>query len=441
MSSISVLVLTGSAITGMPTKNRFANLVLSLLNNQFSEMPLTIMVLDAFFYLWLTITGTARASALVRFFNYVNIISVIGLLFLLKRSYDSKQVVDTFLTRLSKDSKERIELPGLNSPRFWRQLLNPIHSPQNCTFYENIPYWNPIEQAQVMSTDGWETILEMALDVYRPNTVEGGDDRPVFIYIHGGGWTNGSKSLTGPLLTELVSREWVVVSIDYRITSKSGYPTQLIDCKRALRWVKDEIRIFGGDPNNVIVGGDSAGGHLAALLALTPNMAEFQPGFEKVDTTVQGCVPLSASLDLSDMKEYSHHDARTRFVKEVAFRAGSPESPENLKFLTQHSPIHKVENAKVPFLVVHGDLDNMSSVKTARDFVQEFQRKSNASLNYLEIPGGHHCFQMFSSPRTWYTVIATAEWLKYNFNRQDTRKQTDRKKVQVHELVEWGSSQ
>ncbi|KAI7821677.1 Alpha/Beta hydrolase protein [Gamsiella multidivaricata] len=338
-STVSVLILTGVAITGLPTKNRTANVVLSLLNNHMSELPLTVVLMDAFFYFWLGITGQ---SAMVRFFNYVNLISAVGLLYLFKRSFDAKGAVEKFLDQHSKESKSRIDLPGPSSPRFWKQLLNPLHSPQNCTVYENIPYWVPNEQVAILRSDGWKAVLEMALDVYKPNK----------IYIHGGGWTSGSKSLTGPLLTELIAREWIVVAIDYRLTAKAGYPTQLIDCKRALRWVKDEIRIFGGDPKNIILGGDSSGGHLAALMALTPNLPEFQPGFENVDTTVQGCVPQSAALDLTDLKNQNYSGSRGRFIKQVAHREGSAESPENMKFLTEHSPIFRVQDSKVPFLVV-----------------------------------------------------------------------------------------
>ncbi|KAF9963671.1 hypothetical protein BGZ65_001364 [Modicella reniformis] len=438
--SAAGLLLTGVAITGLPTKSRTANVVLSLLSNHMSELPWTVILLDVGFYIWLSITGTA-----IRLFNYVNVISVAGLLYLFKRSIDSKATVDNFLNQLSKDSRTCVELPGPNSPRFWRQFLNPLHWPENYTFYEDIPYWVSTEQMPILRSESRNSILQMVLDVYRPNKVQGGDDRPVFLYIHGGGWTSGSKKWTGPILSELLSREWIVVSTGYRLNYKDGYPTQLIDCKRALRWIKDEIRIFGGDPQNIVVGGDSAGGHLAALLALTPNLPEFQPGFEKVDTTVQGCVPQSASMDLMDMKNYNHYNTRARFIKEVARREGSAESEENLKFLTEHSPIFKINGTSVPFLVVHGSLDTMIPVQFARDFAQKFQKESNAKFNYLEIPYGHHAFHVFPSPRTWYTVIATAEWLAINFDRHEPGKQTSaanesRQKVQVHELVEWGWS-
>ncbi|KAI8594385.1 hypothetical protein EDD21DRAFT_421799 [Dissophora ornata] len=113
--SITTLLLTGTAITGVPTKNRTVNVLLSIFNNQMSELPLTVILLDIALYFCLTITGTTRASAMVRFFNYVNVISAIGLLFLLKRSFEAKEAVEKFLGQLSKESKSRVELPGLTS--------------------------------------------------------------------------------------------------------------------------------------------------------------------------------------------------------------------------------------------------------------------------------------------------------------------------------------
>src|SRR4029450_4266482 len=69
---------------------------------------------------------------------------------------------------------------------------------------------------------------------------------------------------------------------------------------RALRWIRERMAEYGGDPDFVVVTGGSAGGHLAALLALTPNDPEFQPGFEDVDTSVTACVPFYGVYDLGE---------------------------------------------------------------------------------------------------------------------------------------------
>ncbi|KAG0084538.1 hypothetical protein BGZ93_001190 [Podila epicladia] len=427
-ASLTALALTGVAITGGATRNRTANIVIFLLCNQLAELPFTVMLADASFYTWLKLTGTFQESSLVRFFYYINIITAVGLLYLFKRSYDAREVAQKFLNQLSKESKDWVELPvHVSGNSYLTHSIGPEIAP-------SIP---TKEQLSAQKSDGWESVIDMSLDVYRPNVVQGGDDRPVLqFFIHGGGWTHGSKTLVGPLLSEMVSHEWVVVSVDYRLRAKAGYPTQLLDCKRALRWVKDEIRVFGGNPDNIVVAGDSAGGHLAAMLALTPNIPEFQPGFEAVDTTVQGCAAMSAVLDLVDLKNYSRHGIRTLFTRDVAFREGAGESSENLKFLTEHSPMFRIQSTGVPFLVVHGEFDIIAHVQSARDFVSEFQTKSSATINYLEIPGGNHGFHTLSSPRSWYTIIATAEWLNHNFDRHGSIHSSEKKKV--HELVEWG---
>ncbi|KAF9190581.1 hypothetical protein BGZ51_008432 [Haplosporangium sp. Z 767] len=382
------------AITGAATRYRKVNIILCILSNYLSELPLTIMCMDACFYTWLTLTGTFQESLLVRFFYYTNIITAIGLLYLFKRSLDVQEQAQKFLDQLSKEAKDWVELPGMSSPRFWQQLLNPFHWPRDCTIYPNIPYWTQKELLSAQKSDGNASMADMALDIYRPYSVHGGDDRPVLFYMHGGGWTSGSKKIVGPLLTEMIFREWIVVSVDYRLNSKAGYPTQLIDCKRALRWVKDEIRTFGGNPNNIIAAGDSEGGHMAAMIALTANQPEYQPDFENVDTTVQGCLGLSAVVNLVDLENYSHHDARSRFVKDVAKREGSVESAENLKFLIEHSPRFRIKPTGVPFMLVHGDIDTLAPVQNTRDFVNEFRKTATLTPNPV---GGFAICQTASS--------------------------------------------
>jgi len=139
-ASFVTLVLTGVAISGAATRNRTVNIVLCLLSNHLSELPLTIMFTDACFYTWLNVTGIFRESCLVaitltiqaiypllltnlhsiveesllvRFFYYANIITAIGLLYLFKRSLEGRKVGQEFLDQI--DRREWVELPGLSS--------------------------------------------------------------------------------------------------------------------------------------------------------------------------------------------------------------------------------------------------------------------------------------------------------------------------------------
>ena len=134
------------------------------------------------------------------------------------------------------------------------------------------------------------------LDVYKHP--DAGPGAPVLLQIHGGAWVIGNKNQQGlPLMYQLAARGWVCVATNYRLSPRATWPAQILDCKRALAWVRANIAEYGGDPDYVVVTGGSAGGHLSTLLALTPNDPQFQPGFEEVDTHVRAMVPFYGVYD------------------------------------------------------------------------------------------------------------------------------------------------
>jgi acetyl esterase/lipase len=116
------------------------------------------------------------------------------------------------------------------------------------------------------------------LDVYLPATLTAGTLAPAVVWIHGGGWTGGTKNETraGEICATLAAAGYVAVSIDYRL-GDGAWPTNLHDCKNAVRFLRAHAAEYHIDPKRIAVAGGSAGGHLALMTGLTADQAEFEP--------------------------------------------------------------------------------------------------------------------------------------------------------------------
>jgi acetyl esterase/lipase len=246
------------------------------------------------------------------------------------------------------------------------------------------------------------------LDVYRPKDARG--PCPTLFQIHGGGWTIGQKDQQGlPLMYHLAARGWVCVAANYRLSPRATFPDHLIDVKRALAWIKRHGAEYGADPNLVIVTGGSAGGHLAALVALTANDPEYQPGFEKVDTTVQGCVPFYGVYDFLDRHGERGKASMAPFLSRLVMKS----SPEDAREAWEKaSPIARVHAGAPPFFVIHGTHDSLAYVEDTRHFVAALRKVSRQPVIYAELPGAQHAFDIFHSRRSAYAVEAVTRFVE-----------------------------
>jgi len=133
-----------------------------------------------------------------------------------------------------------------------------------------------IRDIEFSRVDGYRPLsADLHLPAGPPSAVDGNDTTPVVVFVHGGGWFRGSRRMFCPGFDDdatfgaITARGWAVLSVDYRLSSEAVFPAPLQDVEGALDWLRDVgADEFGLDVDRVVLWGESAGAHLAALAAL-----------------------------------------------------------------------------------------------------------------------------------------------------------------------------
>ncbi|HEX3589913.1 MAG TPA: alpha/beta hydrolase [Pseudonocardiaceae bacterium] len=257
---------------------------------------------------------------------------------------------------------------------------------------------------------------EQVLDIWRRPGRDPERPSPVLLYVHGGSWTGGTKRQQSTYLTaQLARRDWLCLSIDYRLGPKHRWPTQIVDVKRALAWVKANISRYGGDPSFVAVCGGSAGGHLAALAALSGNDPAFQPGFEDADTSVQAAGLLYGVYDFTVLND----DGLPRLRNHVRAAMFDADLDDDRPTWEAASPTWRLDAAAPPMFVVHGDRDEVVEATTARKFAERAREVTRQPFAYAELPYAHHAFDFLPSPRARATGRAMSRFFEAVRARQE----------------------
>lgn len=219
---------------------------------------------------------------------------------------------------------------------------------------------------------------DLKLDLYVP---PGDGPRPLVIWIHGGAWKMGSKATFVHMLF-LVEHGYAVASLDYRFSSEAKFPAQLDDCQTALQFLISNAAKFGIDPKHLVITGESAGGHLAALLAMQARSA---------DSHICAVIDLFGPSDLSKLG-----DAKPSTREHAAELLG--ESPEKWPDLAkQASPVNFVRKDLPPFLILHGDKDPLISIDQSHALASAIT-SAGASAELVVVEGAGHAGPMFWTP-------------------------------------------
>ncbi|MFS3130452.1 alpha/beta hydrolase fold domain-containing protein [Nocardioides sp. Bht2] len=330
--------------------------------------------------------------------------SALGLSALIRESGRSRALVSSALdTDLGADYVTALDAAPtpaeLATP--WRSLVNPFRMRQpGVRVIRGISYGPAGRRNE--------------LDLYLP-AESNRTDAPVLLQIHGGAWTIGNKEQQGvPLMQHLAAKGWVCVAINYRLAPRDRFPAQIIDVKQAIAWIRENISEYGGDPNYLALTGGSAGGHLTALAALTPNDPAYQPGFEEAETGVQVAVPHYGVYDMAGATGLRSAIAmRDGFLGKRVFAKSWAQDPEAYEAA---SPILRITPDAPDFFVIHGTNDTLVSVEQARLFVERLREVSKRTVVFAELPGTQHAFDIFPSIRSAHVVRAIDRYLHWHWN-------------------------
>jgi acetyl esterase/lipase len=228
--------------------------------------------------------------------------------------------------------------------------------------------------------------VELKMDVYFPPDAES-KLVPAVMFVHGGAWSVGDKSRMtfSQLLPLLLKRGYLAASINYRLAPKYKFPAQIEDAKCAVRFLRAHAGEFNLDPDRIGVEGESAGGHIVALLGLTDARAGFDGngGWSNESSRVQAVADLFGPADLTSFGIKSNENYRT--TAENVFGAKRDGDP----VLRRASPVTYVSTNAPPFLLLHGNRDDVVPLGQSLELDEKLKASGVSSTLIIVTNYGH----------------------------------------------------
>lgn len=222
-------------------------------------------------------------------------------------------------------------------------------------------------------------------DVYSPLEIPAGKRLPAVVIIHGGGWNDGVRDDRREINigSTLARHGYIAMSIDY-VLSHGKYevwPTNLYDCKNAVRWLRRNAERLHVNPDRIGVIGGSAGGHLASMVALTGPGDGLEPArpYPGVSDQVSCCVDMYGITDLTIYEPRAAMLGKKLSEAPDLYRAASP-----MIYVRSNAP---------PFLILHGTADKTVSPRQSELFAAVLE-KAGVEHKLIMIEGAPHSFTL-----------------------------------------------
>jgi acetyl esterase/lipase len=204
-------------------------------------------------------------------------------------------------------------------------------------------------------------------------------NRPGIIVIHGDGWVQGDKErMLETFCAPFAAHGFVVANVEYRLAKAATAPAAVNDVLKAARWFRDHAADYKVDPNQILVTGGSAGGHLALMVGMLPESAGFGASIK-----IAGIIDFYGIADVPDQLEGPNQ--RQYAVTWV------PEQPDRMDLARRLSPITYVRKGLPPVLALHGDADETVPYDQSVRLIKALKAAGD-DAELITVPGGKHGF-------------------------------------------------
>ena len=221
-------------------------------------------------------------------------------------------------------------------------------------------------------------------------------NRPGVIVIHGGGWIQGDKeSVLETFCLPFVEHGFVVANVEYRLANAATAPAAVNDVLEAAKWFRDRAADYKVDTNQIVVTGNSAGGHLAMMVGMAPESAGLGPSIK-----IAAVINFYGISDVPDQLEGPH--LQPYAVTWV------PEQSGRMDLAKKLSPITYVRKGLPPVLSIHGDSDPVVPYDQTVRLTKELKAAGDQA-ELITVPGGKHGFPPEEMSKLWPQIF---KWLK-----------------------------
>ncbi len=226
----------------------------------------------------------------------------------------------------------------------------------------------------------------LKLDLYLPRVKP---RTPLIVWVHGGAWRSGSKS--DMPLGKLVEEGYAVASIDYRLSTQARFPAQVHDIKAAIRFLRGHGGQWRISSRKIVIAGDSAGAHLAALVGVSNGNRELEGtlGDDRGESSnVQGIISFYGAANLTTiLKQSTPHGLTVRVPALDLLLGGQPDDVPDLARLA--SPVFHVDRHDPALLLLHGDQDAQMPINQSHEIFGAYQRVQ-APVELVVVHGAGH---------------------------------------------------